>query len=80
MAALPRTECPACSRDVAVSLQGRIWRHDPATGRDAELRSCEGSLKPVAPPVGEALLLFVSLEETMAAAERPEMPEPVRLF
>ncbi|GGZ27902.1 hypothetical protein [Streptomyces nitrosporeus] len=82
MAALPRTECPACSRDVAVSPKGRVWRHDPASGRDPELRSCEGSLKPVAPPAGQALL-FVSLEETLAAAglpEAPEMPEPVRLF
>lgn len=58
MASLPRTECPVCSRDVAISLKGRLWRHDPPE-RDRELRSCPGSLRPVIPPAGE-LLLFVS--------------------
>lgn len=58
MAALPRTECPECSRDVAVTLRGLTYRHDPASGRDPELKSCRGSLKPVQAPDGE-LLLFV---------------------
>jgi hypothetical protein len=70
MASLPRTQCPVCGRDVAISLQGRTWRHDPASGRTPELKSCPGSLKPVTPPVGE-LLLFVSPEA---------VPEPAGLF
>jgi hypothetical protein len=58
MASRPRTECPACSRDVAVTFTGLTWRHDPATGRTPELKSCPGSLKPVQAPEGK-LLLFV---------------------
>lgn len=77
MASLPRTECPACTRDVAVTRRGLVYRHDPASGRDPELKSCPGSLKPVQAPEG-ALLLFVSPEDADLAAV--EMPEPVLLF
>lgn len=76
MASRPRTECPECSRDVAVTFTGLTWRHDPASGRTPELKSCPGSLKPVQAPEG-ALLLFVSLED---AAAPVEMPVPVGLF
>ncbi|MER7310002.1 hypothetical protein [Streptomyces griseoluteus] len=77
MAALPRTECPVCSRDVAVTRRGLTYRHDPASGRDPELKSCPGSLKPVQAPKG-ALLLFVSPE---ASATVPDpLPEPAGLF
>lgn len=58
MASRPRTECPECSRDVALTERGLTYRHDPASGRDPELKSCRGSLKPVQAPDGE-LLLFV---------------------
>jgi hypothetical protein len=61
---------------VAISLQGRTWRHDPASGRTPELMSCPGSLKPVRPPVGE-LLLFVSPEDVV---DRPELAAVVGLF
>lgn len=64
MARLPRTECPVCDRDVAVTVKGRIWRHDPPE-RDRELKSCPGSLKPVAAPAGD-LLLFVAVEDPAA--------------
>lgn len=79
MASLPRTECPACTRDVAVTRRGLVYRHDPASGRDPELKSCPGSLKPVQAPAG-ALLLFISpgLEETSAA--EVELPRAVGLF
>lgn len=41
----PRTDCPNCKRDVAVyPIAQRISRHDPPTGRTADLRSCPGSL------------------------------------
>lgn len=77
MASLPRTECPVCTRDVAVTRRGLVYRHDPASGRDPELRSCSGSLKPVKAPEGE-WLLFVSPDgETPAVFE---LPEPVGLF
>jgi len=76
MASLPRTGCPVCGRDVAISTTGRTWRHDPASGRTPELMSCPGSLKPVTAPAG-ALLLFVSPE---ASATVPELPEAVGLF
>jgi len=80
MASLPRTECPVCERDVAISLQGRTWRHDPPTGRTPELKSCPGSLKPVTPPVG-ALLLFVSPDDGDAVSAIPDTPpEPAGLF
>lgn len=72
MASLPRTECPKCGRDVAVTVRGLVYRHDPAGGRDAELKSCPGSLKAVQAPAGDPVL-FVSPED-------PVMPEPVRLF
>jgi hypothetical protein len=65
---------------VAISVQGRTWRHDPASGRTPELMSCPGSLKPVTAPAG-ALLLFVSPDD--AAASDPDgsvAPEPVALF
>lgn len=80
MAALPRTECPVCTRDVAVTRRGLVYRHDPKGGRDPELRSCPGSLKPVQAPRGE-LLLFVSPDDdpsVSAIADTP--PEPVGLF
>lgn len=79
MPSLPRTECPACSRDVAVTRRGLVYRHDPASGRDPELKSCPGSLKPVQAPAG-TLLLFISpdLEETPAA--EVELPRAVGLF
>lgn len=72
MASLPRTECPVCERDVAVTRRGLTYRHDPAGGRDAELKSCPGSLKPVRAPDGDPVL-FVSPADLV-------MPEPVRLF
>jgi hypothetical protein len=74
---LPRTECPECHRDVAVSVRGLLWRHDGPT-RDPELRSCPGSLKAVQAPAGNALLLFISPD--VADAEPVVMPVPVRLF
>lgn len=67
-----------CGRDVAISLQGRTWRHDPLSGRTPELKSCPGSLKPVRPPEG-ALLLFVS-PEASATVPDPERPEAGALF
>jgi len=80
MAALPRTECPVCSRDVAVTRRGLVYRHDPAGGRDPELRSCPGSLKPVQAPAG-ALLLFVSPDgDPSVSAIADTVPEPVGLF
>ncbi|MER6603932.1 hypothetical protein [Streptomyces parvus] len=69
---LPRTECPICERDVAITRRGLTYRHDPAGGRDRELKSCPGSLRPVRPPAGDPVL-FVSPEDVA-------MPEPVRLF
>lgn len=75
---LPRTECSVCGRDVAVSIKGLTWRHDPAGGRDPELRSCAGSLKPVAPPEGQAVL-FVSVDDE-ALEDAFAMPEPAGLF
>lgn len=77
MASLPRTECPVCSRDVAVTRRGLTYRHDPASGRDPELKSCPGSLKPVQAPEG-ALLLFVSPEPE--PVEELVLPEAVGLF
>lgn len=77
MASRPRTECPECSRDVAVTFRGLTWRHDPPSGRTPELKSCPGSLKPVQAPAGD-LLLFVS-PEASATVPEPE-PEPVGLF
>jgi hypothetical protein len=77
MASLPRTECPVCTRDVAVTRRGLVYRHDPASGRDPELKSCPGSLKPVQAPAG-ALLLFVS-PEPVVEDQVPEA-EPVALF
>lgn len=79
MAALPRTECPVCSRDVAVTRRGLVYRHDPASGRDPELKSCPGSLKPVQAPAG-ALLLFVSPDLEDQEPEREELAQVVGLF
>lgn len=79
VASLPRTECPECSRDVAVTRRGLTYRHDPASGRDPELKSCRGSLKPVQAPEG-ALLLFVSPEASAAVPDPEPLPKPVRLF
>lgn len=42
--AYPRTDCPVCKRDVAVyPIALRINRHDPASGRTEDLKSCPGS-------------------------------------
>jgi len=79
MAALPRTECPTCGRDVAVTARGLVYRHDPASGRDPELRSCPGSLKPVQAPAGD-LVLFLDPENTTATAADLELPAPPGLF
>jgi hypothetical protein len=54
---------------MAITRRGLTYRHDPAGGRDRELKSCPGSLEPVRAPDGEPVL-FVSAEET---------PEPARL-
>lgn len=78
MASLPRTECPVCTRDVAVTRRGLVYRHDPKGGRDRELKSCPGSLKPVQAPEG-SLLLFVS-PEASATVPDPELPKAVGLF
>lgn len=72
MPSLPRTECPVCERDVAITVTGLLYRHDPKGGRTPDLKSCTGSLKPVAAPAGDPVL-FVSPEDVV-------MPEPVRLF
>lgn len=77
MAALPRTECPECGRDVAITRRGLTYRHDPASGRTPDLQSCHGSLKPVQAPAG-SLMLFVSPDD-LAVEDRP-MPQPRRLF
>lgn len=45
--ALPRVDCPVCGRDTAVYPSRLLYRHDPASGRTPELKSCPGSLKPV---------------------------------
>lgn len=80
MASLPRTECPVCSRDVAVTLRGLTYRHDPAEGRDPELKSCPGSLKPVQAPSG-ALVLFVDPAVEDGPGRDAERPiETVLLF
>ncbi|MFJ9662834.1 hypothetical protein ACIRPR_33405 [Streptomyces griseoflavus] len=80
MAALPRTECPVCTRDVAVTRRGLVYRHDPKGGRDPELRSCPGSLKAVVAPAG-ALLLFVSPDDDPAVSKILHTPpEPAGLF
>jgi hypothetical protein len=67
---LPRADCPECGRDVAISLKGRLWRHDPHE-RDPELRSCPGSLTPVQPPDG-TLMLFVDPYAPFGQGEDPE--------
>ena len=67
-----------CSRDVAVTRRGLTYRHDPASGRDPELKSCAGSLKPVQAPEG-VLLLFVS-PEGQPAVDVTELPVAVGLF
>lgn len=79
MASLPRTECRECSRDVAVTRRGLTYRHDPASGRDPELKSCQGSLKPVQAPDGE-LLLFVDPSEGPVPLEDGVPAEAVLLF
>jgi len=58
MVSLPRVDCPVCGRDTATYPSGLLYRHDPASGRTPELKSCPGSLKLVREP-GE-LLLFGS--------------------
>lgn len=73
MARLPRTECPVCTRNVAVTVRGLVYRHDPASGRSPDLRSCPGSLKPVQAPEG-ALLLFVDVDQVVP--EDPAQPVP----
>ena len=71
MAALPRTDCQVCTRDVAITRRGLVYRHDPKGGRDRELKSCPGSLKPVQAPAG-TLLLFVSPDAEQAPVDEPE--------
>lgn len=42
--AYPRTDCPICTRDVAVAPKaGTLYRHDPKSGRTPDLKSCPGS-------------------------------------
>lgn len=51
----PRTTCPEphCKRDVAVyPVALTIARHDPASGRTEDLRSCPGSFAHWTPPPG----------------------------
>lgn len=79
MASLPRTECPLCSRDVAVTPRGLTYRHDPPSGHGPELKSCQGSLKPVQVPAG-ALLLFVSPERIAPDEVDQPLGEVVGLF
>lgn len=80
MAALPRTECPVCTRDVAVTRRGLVYRHDPLGGRDPELRSCAGSLKPVAPPDGDQGVLFISPDDDPAGDVWAPPPVAAGLF
>lgn len=41
--AYPRTDCPTCKRNVAVTPRSsKLYRHDPPD-RDPELKSCPGS-------------------------------------
>jgi hypothetical protein len=61
-----------------VTRRGLTYRHDPASGRDPELKSCRGSLKPVQAPAG-ALLLFVS-PDTEPNDDDAAMPVAVGLF
>ncbi|MEU8472728.1 hypothetical protein AB0F30_33430 [Streptomyces sp. NPDC029006] len=63
---------------MAVTRRGLVYRHDPASGRDPELKSCPGSLKPVQAPEG-ALLLFIS-PDTETLTEAVELPRAVGLF
>lgn len=72
MPSLPRIECPKCERNVAVTVTGLLYRHDPKGGRTPDLKSCPGSLKPVLAPRGQPVL-FVSPEDVT-------MPEPAGLF
>ncbi|RIH58173.1 hypothetical protein D3C59_36870 [Streptomyces sp. SHP22-7] len=60
-----------------MTRRGLVYRHDPKGGRDPELKSCPGSLKPVQAPAG-ALLLFVSPDDEPSESE-PEA-EAVALF
>jgi hypothetical protein len=74
---LPRTECPVCERDVAITSRKdrpRLYRHDPPL-RDPELRSCPGSLKVVNMASGGMLALF-----DVALAESENDPEQEELF
>jgi hypothetical protein len=60
-----------------VTRRGLTYRHDPASGRDPELKSCAGSLKPVQAPEG-ALLLFVAPGDAVDTGA--QLPEPAGLF
>lgn len=63
-----------------MTRRGLVYRHDPRGGRDPELRSCPGSLKPVQAPAG-TLLLFVSLDlEVQAPEDDVDLPLAVGLF
>ncbi|MGV9227604.1 hypothetical protein ACWDPF_33610 [Streptomyces albogriseolus] len=63
-----------------MTRRGLVYRHDPRGGRDPELRSCAGSLKPVVAPAG-ALLLFVSPAlEDQAPEDDVDLPVAVGLF
>lgn len=74
MVSLPRVDCPECGRDTAVYPGRILYRHDPASGRTPELKSCPGSLKKVRAPKGE-LLLFDDPN-----VDWPEEPAPPGLF
>lgn len=74
--AYPRTSCPTCKRNTAVAPKKRtLCRHDPASGRTEDLRSCPGSYSRWIPNPGdpgyqgEELTIFdISPEETTDAA------------
>jgi hypothetical protein len=52
--AYPRAACPACKRNTAVApVKRKLWRHDPASGRTEDLRSCPGSYSDWTPAPGE---------------------------
>lgn len=52
--AYPRTTCPTCERDVAVyPVALKVNRHDPASGRTEDLRSCPGSFARWQPGPGD---------------------------
>jgi hypothetical protein len=49
----PRTDCPTCTRNVAVAPKAwRLYRHDPPEGAP-DLKSCPGSRTRWQPGPGE---------------------------